>query len=68
MRTDRERVVSVGDMTPQAVFGKWCFTVAMDDCGEVIQKRHMEGALVVEHETVLSMGARYRGDGEFFAG
>ena len=63
----RERAVSVEDMTPQAVFGKWCFTVAMDDCGEVIQKRHIEGALVIEHETVL-MEATYEASAEFLTG
>ena len=62
------RAVSVEDMTLQSVYGKWCFTVATDDSGEVIQEPRVEGALVVEHETVLSMGARYKGDGEFLAG
>ena len=56
-----ERAVSIEDIAPQDTF-KWCFMVATDDSGEVIQKPHIEGALVVEHETVL---LRYSGDEKF---
>ena len=63
----REPALQVEDIAPQSVFGKWSFTVATDDSGEVIQKPHIEGALVVEHETVL-VGPKYEGDEGFFAG
>ena len=62
-----ERAVSVEDISPYNVLGNWCFTVATDDSGEAIQRSHIEGALVVEHETVL-MGARYDGNVKFLAG
>ena len=61
------RAVSVEDRAPDDAFGKWCFTVATDDSGEVIEKPHTEGALVVEHETVL-LGARRKGNVNFLAG
>jgi len=64
----RERAVSAEDMDPHELPGMWRFTVATDDSGEVIQKPHVEGALVVEHETVLSMAdERYERDGRFLA-
>jgi len=63
----RELAVSAEDLPTHDAFGTWCFTVATDDSDEVIQKHKIEGALVVEHETVLSMGTSF-GDGEFLAG
>ena len=59
VRMGRERAVHVEDIVPHDAFGKWCFTVATDDSGEIVQKHHIEGALVVEHETVLTTSARY---------
>ena len=65
--TGRDRAVSAEDISPHNAFARGCFTVATDDSGKVIQKHHLGGVLVAEHETVL-MNARYEGSAEFLAG